>query len=199
MKKIGLLIVTVSLILLAGCSGEVKDGKYAQVAQCLTEKGVKFYGAYWCPHCAEQKKLFGSDIRYITYVECDPKGKDAKPEECKAAGVAKYPTWFFPGQGTVSGVMDPEALAKKANCDADTSETSTETTAETQSSEVASPATQTETTTETQSSEATSPTSSNETTTTTETQSTKETSPTPPTQSNEKTTQSETKTEEKKQ
>ena len=28
-------------------------------AQCLTSKGMKMYGAWWCPHCAEQKESFG--------------------------------------------------------------------------------------------------------------------------------------------
>jgi hypothetical protein len=113
---ISTLILTVSLLVLSGC-GEVKDGKYAEIAKCLTEKGVKFYGAYWCSHCAEQKKLFGDDMRYVNYVECDPRGQNPKRDECVAAGVQSYPTWFFPGQELDVGTKDPVEIAKKANCD----------------------------------------------------------------------------------
>lgn len=34
-------------------------GKYDDFAKCLSEKGVKFYGAFWCSHCANQKAMFG--------------------------------------------------------------------------------------------------------------------------------------------
>ena len=106
-----------ALLLFAGC-GEVKDGQYAEIAKCLTEKGVKFYGVYWCPHCSDQKKMFGDDLRYITYVECDPRGANADPAACKAAGVQRYPTWGFPGQENLVGPQEPADLAKKANCEA---------------------------------------------------------------------------------
>jgi|WetSurMetagenome_2_1015567.scaffolds.fasta_scaffold251584_1 hypothetical protein len=114
-----MLMIAASLLVLSAC-GEVKDGKYAEIAKCMTEKGVKMYGAYWCSHCLEQKKLFGDDLRYVNYVECDPGGKDSKREECVAAGVKSYPTWFFPGQDLQVGVTDPVELAKKANCDVGT-------------------------------------------------------------------------------
>lgn len=116
MKKLFFGLTAVVLVI-AGCAGEPEDGQYAQVAQCLTDKGVKFYGAFWCPHCSDQKRMFGDDIRYITYVECDPRGENADPAACRAAGVTRYPTWGFPGQDNLLGAQQPEALAKKANCD----------------------------------------------------------------------------------
>jgi glutaredoxin len=115
MKTLALILV-VSLLALSAC-GEVKDGKYAAIAKCLTSKGVKFYGAYWCPHCAEQKKIFGSDMRYINYIECDQNGPNSKRDECISAGVQAYPSWFFPGQDLSVGVQDPVELAHKANCE----------------------------------------------------------------------------------
>lgn len=122
-----------SLFVLAACQGEPQDGPYAQLAQCLTEKGVKFYGAFWCPNCADQKKLFGDDIRYISYVECDPRGDNAKPQECRDAGISRYPTWAFPGQDNVIGTTAPEILGKKANCEVKAGAESTEETEETTS------------------------------------------------------------------
>ncbi len=122
MKKTITAIIFVSLVISAtlmftSCQEKVVvDGKYAKLAQCLTEKGVKFYGAYWCGHCQSQKKAFGDDMRYVNYVECDPNGKDSKTQECIDAGVNSYPSWFFPGQGLEVGVMGMETLAQKANC-----------------------------------------------------------------------------------
>jgi len=104
------------LVACAPTGSQNAGGKYTEIAKCLTEKGVKFYGAYWCPHCADQKKIFGDDMKYINYVECDPKGENSKAEECKKVGVERYPTWFFPGQGLQTGVTDPKDLAIKANC-----------------------------------------------------------------------------------
>lgn len=116
MKKT-LILALLSLLVLSGC-GEVKDGQYAQMAQCLTEKGVKLYGAYWCPHCNEQKEIFGDDARYLTYIECDQRGEDADTKACREAEITHYPTWVFPGQDNLVGKYEPEILAKKANCEA---------------------------------------------------------------------------------
>jgi hypothetical protein len=65
------------------------------LARCLVDKGAKFYGAYWCPHCQEQKTEFGSSAQYLPYVECDPSGENANPQECQAAGIQGYPTWVI--------------------------------------------------------------------------------------------------------
>ncbi len=131
MRKLLLITGLFVAILLVGCT-PVKDGKYAKLAQCLTDKGVKFYGAFWCPHCSEQKKLFGSDIRKVTYIECDARGAGANPAACNAAGVVKYPSWFFPGQGITTGVFKPEELAKKANCSIEEAPAETEETSATE-------------------------------------------------------------------
>lgn len=116
MKKL-LTLSLFSILLLGACKGEPVDGQYAEVAQCLTDKGVKMYGAFWCPHCAEQKERFGDDFRYITYIECDDRDPAGDSEACRAAGVQNYPTWTFPGQEKEVGTQDPLALANKANCD----------------------------------------------------------------------------------
>lgn len=130
-KTLAILSLMLAMTVLAAC--EPKGGtttttsKNTEIAKCLTEKGVKFYGAFWCPHCQDQKKLFGDDIKYITYIECDAKGENGKPAECEKAGVERYPSWYFPGQGIETGVKKPEELASKANCAATTTEQSTTT------------------------------------------------------------------------
>lgn len=89
----------------------------APLAQCLTDKGVKMYGAYWCPHCAKQKKLFGAAFGKVTYVECAVPGDSRKQTQaCQDADIASYPTWIFPDGTRTTGEQSLEALAKKAGC-----------------------------------------------------------------------------------
>jgi len=71
--------------------------QYDNFAKCLTQNGATLYGAYWCPHCVNQKNLFGSSLKYINYVECDSQGENAKPELCKQNNIAGYPTWIING------------------------------------------------------------------------------------------------------
>lgn len=83
-----------------------------QLAQHLTQTGAKMYGAYWCPHCHDQKELFGQEAaKQIPYVECDAGGVNPKPDECRAAGVEGFPTWSVKGQ-LLSGAQPLEDLAK---------------------------------------------------------------------------------------
>src|SRR3982750_4258242 len=56
-------------------------------AKCLNKSGAKIYGAWWCPHCADQKELFGFAFQYVNYVECSPKGQRTESDTCKQAGV----------------------------------------------------------------------------------------------------------------
>lgn len=82
------------------------------LAQHLNDIGTKEYGAYWCPHCHEQKELFGKEaFSLINYVECDAKGNNARPQMCKAAGISGFPTWEIKGKLYV-GVQPLEKLAE---------------------------------------------------------------------------------------
>ncbi|NET58333.1 MAG: vitamin K epoxide reductase family protein [Symploca sp. SIO2E6] len=82
-----------------------------ELAVYLTEIGAKKYGAYWCPHCHEQKQLFGKQaFSKINYIECDAKGKDAQPQVCKDAGVKSYPNWTINGE-LIEGVKTLDELA----------------------------------------------------------------------------------------
>lgn len=68
------------------------------LAQHLQQTGAKMYGAYWCPHCADQKALFKSAVTVVPYVECDPKGEKPQPDLCQAKQIEGYPTWEIAGQ-----------------------------------------------------------------------------------------------------
>ncbi len=87
------------------------------LAQCLTDKGVKMYGAYWCPHCQAQKKEFGAAFSKVTYVECAiPGDPRSQTQECKDANIQGYPTWVFPGDVRKSGEITLVSLAETAGC-----------------------------------------------------------------------------------
>jgi hypothetical protein len=88
------------------------SGAIASLAAHLNKAGATMYGAYWCPHCKHQKDLFGdSAFRTINYVECDPKGTNAKPDLCRAAKIEGYPTWQIKGK-LYPGTQSLEDLAK---------------------------------------------------------------------------------------
>lgn len=86
--------------------------KEAALAKCLTEKGVIFYGASWCPHCANQKKAFGDGAKYLPYVECTDV---ALQQKCVDAEVTSIPDWRINGQQYL-GEQSLENLAAYSGC-----------------------------------------------------------------------------------
>ncbi len=85
------------------------------LAKHLTATGAKKYGAFWCPHCYEQKQLFGQEaFAEIEYIECDPQGKNPQRETCIAAGIQSFPTWEIDGK-FYPGTKTPAELAKLSN------------------------------------------------------------------------------------
>lgn len=81
-----------------------------RLAQHLTATNAKMYGAYWCPHCLDQKKKFGEAQKLIPYIECDPKGENPQTELCKQKGIKGFPTWEINGK-LLSGERSLEELA----------------------------------------------------------------------------------------
>ncbi len=85
-------------------------------AQCLKSKGARMYGAWWCPHCTEQKEMFGFAFQYVNYVECSPPGLKTETDECKQAGVQHFPTWQFPDGSRTEGPQPLTVLGQKTGC-----------------------------------------------------------------------------------
>jgi uncharacterized membrane protein/Zn ribbon nucleic-acid-binding protein len=82
------------------------------LAEHLTKLDVKFYGASWCPHCQDQKKLFGGSVNRIPYVECSPGGSKApQASVCKEKNIQNYPTWIINGERH-TGVLPLDTLAQ---------------------------------------------------------------------------------------
>jgi uncharacterized membrane protein len=82
------------------------------LARHLTEIGVKEYGAFWCPHCHEQRLLFGKKASsLLDYVECAPEGQNSRTSLCQTAGIKGFPTWeikgkFYEGIQSLSKLAD---------------------------------------------------------------------------------------------
>lgn len=82
------------------------------LAAHLQQIGARMYGAYWCPHCQDQKALFGQPaIQRINYIECDAQGPNAQPDQCRAANIKGFPTWEIGGQ-QYSGTRSLQELAE---------------------------------------------------------------------------------------
>lgn len=93
-----------------------QPGAYDAFAQCLTERGAVFYGAFWCPHCQSQKRLFGKSARLLPYVECSTPDGRGQTFECNEKEIEGYPTWIFANGERLSGEIPLETLAEKTGC-----------------------------------------------------------------------------------
>lgn len=89
---------------------------YDGFAQCLAEKGAKFYGAFWCPHCNDQKKLFGGAKKYLPYVECSTSDSQGQTQVCVDQKIESYPTWIFSDNSKLTGEVSLKILAEKTSC-----------------------------------------------------------------------------------
>ncbi len=112
---ITVIAILAGLLLLLVREGK-KPGTYDTFAQCISDSGATFYGAFWCPHCQEQKRMFGKSAKLLPYVECsEPNGK-GQLSVCTDAGVTGYPTWQFADGSKKGGRLDFEELATATNC-----------------------------------------------------------------------------------
>ena len=97
-------------------SSSVPSHKYDTLAQCINDSGAKFFGAWWCPHCAAQKALFGDAVKLLPYVECATADGKSQTQVCKDNAITGYPTWVMPDHSTSTGEISLADLALKTNC-----------------------------------------------------------------------------------
>jgi uncharacterized membrane protein len=84
------------------------------LAAHLTARGARMYSAYWCPHCHEQKQLFGKQAEArLTVIECAPDGLNSQTSLCESKKIQGYPTWEINGQ-IDSGVKTLQELALRS-------------------------------------------------------------------------------------
>ena len=93
-----------------------QPGKLDGFAQCLKDNGAVFYGAFWCPHCQNQKKMFGRSERLLSYVECSTPDGKGQLQICKQKKIEGYPTWEFSDGSRLSGEVTLATLAEKTGC-----------------------------------------------------------------------------------
>ncbi len=120
------------LFFISGC-GSQNNPAIDSLATCLADNGIKEYGAFWCPNCAKQQKMFGDSYDILktrgVYIECDPRcdvdedelpvacrGVIGQTELCLEKEVNKYPDWEFPDGSRIVGVQELTTLAEKAGC-----------------------------------------------------------------------------------
>lgn len=118
-KKKEILIIAGSSVIVLFAAGTMifevfkgPDSDATPLAACLKEKNITMYGAYWCPHCQNQKKMFGDAFSLVPYVECTQ-----NVDACTKAKVEGYPTWIFPDGKVHAGEYSSlEDLAKESDC-----------------------------------------------------------------------------------
>ncbi len=122
MNKGTLIIVGITVVVVLGlgfviAQRETAAGELDGFAQCITDSGATFYGAFWCPHCQAQKRAFGSSVKLLPYVECSmPDGK-TRTQACIDKNIESYPTWEFKDGSRETGEVPLEELATKTGCE----------------------------------------------------------------------------------
>ncbi len=82
------------------------------LAEHLTATGAVMYSAYWCPHCADQKRLFGREAtERLTVIECAADGRDNQAELCQRKNIEGFPSWEIEGR-IEAGAKPLERLAE---------------------------------------------------------------------------------------
>ena len=103
---------------LVGKPPAVEDPTLRALAVHLAESGAKMYGADWCPHCQDQKALFGAAAKRLPYIECSMGPRQGSPQtaECREARINTYPTWEIAGK-RYEEVLSPLRLAELTGFD----------------------------------------------------------------------------------
>lgn len=108
----GIILVLIVIIFLSFKSSK----NYDEFTHCLTDSNVKMFGAFWCPHCANQKSLFGNSFKNVNYIECSLPDKSGQTQICIDENIMTYPTWEFADGSRVEGVQSLEQLSLKSGC-----------------------------------------------------------------------------------
>jgi len=93
----------------------ISSSEKIKLAEHLTKKGAVMYNAYWCPHCHDQKEMFGKEAtKKLNLVECAKDGYNNKRDLCEAKGITGFPSWEINGS-IDSGVKTLKELAELSN------------------------------------------------------------------------------------
>lgn len=113
--------VVILIIILVGFyflgKADSGPGELDEFTACLESEDAIFWGAFWCPNCNDQKKLFGKSQKLLPYTECSSPDGNSQLQVCVDAGIEAYPTWEFADGSRLTGVVKLEDLAEKTGCE----------------------------------------------------------------------------------
>lgn len=109
------LVIVAAVIFVVWFSGRkgsgVTNAAAENLAACLAYKKITMYGAYWCPHCQNEKSGFGDAWKLVPYVECTQETK-----LCLEKKINGYPTWLWPDGKRLEGEQGLENLSQESGC-----------------------------------------------------------------------------------
>ncbi|MFB6215747.1 MAG: glutaredoxin family protein [Candidatus Aenigmatarchaeota archaeon] len=108
---LGTVVLVGALGYVALTGGDKPETEMDKFAKCLSENGATMYGLQTCPHCQEQKGMFGSSFKFVSYVECSQ-----RRSLCSQKGISSVPTWIVNGERYV-GVQSLGKLADITGCE----------------------------------------------------------------------------------
>jgi len=79
-----------------------------EAAICIGEKSL-LYVQLGCPHCEDQKELFGEYYKHLNVIDCFY-------ERDKCSAISATPTWVI-GFKELQGVQSIETLMKETGCE----------------------------------------------------------------------------------
>lgn len=84
--------------------------------QCIKDKGIVFYGAFWCPHCQRTKAEFGDSASKLPYVECSTPDGNNQTQICIDKKIVEYPTWMLADGTRITGEHTLGELSQDFGC-----------------------------------------------------------------------------------
>ena len=88
-------------------------------AKYLRENNIVMYSAYWCPHCNDQKQLFGKKaVEELIVVECAKDAKNNQYDLCQKKEIEGFPSWEINNK-IYSGTRNLRELAQMTNYNGD--------------------------------------------------------------------------------
>jgi hypothetical protein len=102
------------IVLNADGEKTVSGASEIALGEHLLKIGAKFYGAYWCSHCAKQKSMFGAAAAAkLPYVECGKDGENSQRQLCRELKIRMFPTWSINGK-MFEGTRELKYLAEQS-------------------------------------------------------------------------------------
>jgi len=93
----------------------VSSKEKVDFAKYLSNNKIVMYSAYWCPHCTDQKQLFGKEAaEELIIIECAKDGKNNQYKLCQEKGIEAFPSWEINDQ-IYSGTRSLRELAVMTN------------------------------------------------------------------------------------